>query len=196
MKKQKQHTTAIIITAVVLCLGLLVYSIISMTSTEINPSDDEIALSEANEADTRSKASEAENATDSLADSIPNSTKVVINNYADYVKNLSREEQLFIQQVLYDAIVKNNTGVITIPTDVIIRSGSYAQTYDESTSIYRTSFLVDIASLKQSFRIENIHSPLPREESGVSHSYSSLALCPSQSELIYGSFDCRDISEE
>lgn len=187
MSKRRDKITTIIV-VVTLCLGLILFSLWSMFVKQ-GPIEDAISHEDR---DTQAASDPVDNPTTS----IKNSDKITITNYADYVQNLSREEKLLIQQAIYYVVMDNNKGIQSMPSDVTIRNGSYKQAYDSATTIYKTSFLVDIASLKQSYRIEDIYSPLPREESGVSYSYSTLALCPDRSELIYGSFDCTDMSDE
>jgi cytoskeletal protein RodZ len=70
----------------------------------------------------------------------------------------------------------------------VIREGSYKETTDGSIS--NTTFLVDIARMKVSYKI-SIGSDSSTGEK------SMYTLCPEAGELIYPPFDCKDdLSEE
>ena len=123
-------------------------------------------------------------------DSIP------ITNYAAYVKNLAPTEQGIIQSTLYSTTALNvsDAGRLKNIVDAVIRKGSYKQTYENN--IYTTTFIVDMKSVKQSYEIRDLYSNLSVEQSGL-YDYTTLALCPSKTELIFGDFKCQDrVSQE
>ncbi|MCL2280828.1 hypothetical protein FWC31_03000 [Candidatus Saccharibacteria bacterium] len=116
---------------------------------------------------------------------------IAINNYSNYVKNLSNTRQADIESNLYWT-VKGNLSWIPSATSAMIREGSYEQTtYDQAKQIYFTTFIVDISNLQQSYRINDYYSPLPPEITGLVD-YTTLVLCPEQDELIYDYFKCTD----
>jgi hypothetical protein len=70
----------------------------------------------------------------------------------------------------------------------VIREGSYKKTGDELAS--NITFLVDIASLKRSYKID-LGSNLSTGENSL------YTLCPAEGELIYPAFNCKDdLNEE
>lgn len=117
-----------------------------------------------------------------------------IKGFDQTVKNLSDLEiKVIYNQFNYTLGLNGATKSVT---DAEIRSGSYSQTIsDSSKMIYYTTFIVDIPSLKQSYVVQDYYSPLPIDQSGL-YDYNSLVLCPDESQLIYGSFDCMDRVKE
>ncbi|MGV9002148.1 MAG: hypothetical protein ACOH18_04335 [Candidatus Saccharimonadaceae bacterium] len=114
-----------------------------------------------------------------------------INNYSNYVKNLSSSERKAIETTLYNTVLMNGSDAKKISTikDAEIRSSSYQQSSKDN--IYSTNFIVDIQSIKQSYKIEDRYSSQKREDSGL-YDYTTLVLCLDKSDLIYGDFNCQD----
>ncbi|MCL1929539.1 hypothetical protein FWF93_00055 [Candidatus Saccharibacteria bacterium] len=113
---------------------------------------------------------------------------VPITNYDQHVQNLPESERAALQNVLYDTIAMNYSkkSPVTI-RDVVIRDDSYQQTLEGD--YYTTSFMLDIPSIQQSYRVS--HSWSPTEELNQT-SYRYLILCPKSEELIYPNFKCTD----
>jgi len=120
-------------------------------------------------------------------------TTLVISNWSEYVENLPDDERDQAETTLYDTVIKNlPTGRSLLSTDSPeIRADSYDQTYDPVTQIYYTNFLIDIPSLKQTYRFLSQYSDLPREESGL-FDYTIQVSCPNKSDLIWDEFKCID----
>lgn len=120
-------------------------------------------------------------------------TTYYVNNIANYnstVTNLPQAEADAIYFQLNYTLGLN--GVNRTVTDAVIREGSYNQQItDVKHMIYETTFIIDIPSLKQSYSVIDKYSPLPMEESGLTD-YTTLVLCPSTDDLIYGEFQCTD----
>ena len=119
-------------------------------------------------------------------------TGISIRNYDQYVKNLPPAERSTMESLLYTTITSNtdqqNVG------DALIRDNSYSQVEEKGN--YKTLFIVDIASLQQSYKVQNIY-PIDGRVDGVAYDYDTLVLCPSKEKLIYEDFNCQDrISEE
>ena len=113
-----------------------------------------------------------------------------ISNYDSTVTNLPQTEADAIYFQLNYTLGLN--GVNRAVTDAVIRDGSYRQQItDTEHMIYETTFIIDIPSLKQSYSVIDKYSPLPMEESGLTD-YTTLVLCPSTDDLIYGEFQCTD----
>lgn len=113
-----------------------------------------------------------------------------IGNYGSIVKNLPDSENKQIINMLNETLARNH--VTNKISDAVIREGSYSQTvYDVSKSIYLTKFIIDIPSAKQSYVINDYYSPLPADQTGL-YDYNVQVLCPDQSQLIYGNFNCTD----
>lgn len=120
-----------------------------------------------------------------------NDGKISITNFNQYVKNIPSSERTELEKMLYNTVSLNGIEEEKIKSvdDATIRQGTYTQ--DLESDIYETSFIVDIASLKQSYRIKNLYSNLDPEQSGL-FDYTRLVLCVEKSELVYGEFKCTD----
>ncbi|HRQ86521.1 MAG TPA: hypothetical protein PLY16_00245, partial [Candidatus Saccharibacteria bacterium] len=76
----------------------------------------------------------------------------------------------------------------------LIRDNSYSQHIEEGN--YKTTFIVDVESVQQSYKIQNLY-PVDGRIDGVAYDYDVLVLCPSKEELIYEDSNCQDrLSEE
>jgi hypothetical protein len=117
---------------------------------------------------------------------------ITITNYDAYVKNIPSSERNMIESTLYSTATLNNSDAEKLKSikDAVIRKGTYTQTY--KASIYSTSFIVDIKSIKQSYKIQDQYSHLSVEQSGL-RDYTTLALCLDKDKLLYGDFKCQDI---
>lgn len=120
-----------------------------------------------------------------------NTDSIRINNYDKYVSNIADSERTALEKLLFETVTYNETDTEKIKAidDAVIREGSYSQTQDDG--VYRTSFTVDIESIKQTYQLRNLYSRLSIEESGL-YDYTSLVICPEKSQLKFGEFTCRD----
>jgi hypothetical protein len=100
---------------------------------------------------------------------------------------------VLIEGNLFDTIKSNVTENAELNvTDAKLRESSYDQNLqDADKQIYFTTFIVDIPSLKQSYRVNDYYSPFSADVSGL-YDYTTLILCLERSELIYGEFNCVD----
>jgi hypothetical protein len=119
-----------------------------------------------------------------------------INNPGKLVENLPDSRIKLIEGVLSDTVKMNvSSGTDINVSDAVIRDGTYRQTLSNpSKQVYLTAFIVDIPSLKQSYRVEDYYSPLPAEVSGL-YDYANPISCLDEKELIYGDFNCTEITE-
>lgn len=109
-----------------------------------------------------------------------------IANFKDHVTNLPSTERDNIEQALYDVVKLNNGGINEASiNDATIREGSYEQSFDND--IYSTVFIIDLPTLRQSYQITNFYS-----SSVQLTSYTMLATCLDENQLIYGDFECVD----
>lgn len=115
-----------------------------------------------------------------------------IQNYTQKVKNLPGEMRDSMESSLYNTVVKNVDSEDTASRvgDAIIRDGSESQDYTQQTTVYDGSFIVDMKSIKQSYRIQYIYSDSNTRETGGSPVVVS---CLPEDQLIYGPFNCVDL---
>jgi len=115
---------------------------------------------------------------------------VKINDINNVVENLPKIEINQIRAELANVIKENAEGNIRISriNDINIRGNSYRQNVEDG--VQTTSFIVDIESLRQSFRIVNLYS-LDGENSG---DYRNLANCIFGNYVIFSEFEfvCQD----
>lgn len=111
----------------------------------------------------------------------------IINNYQDIVKNIPHSRSISASQMLLYTLLDN--GIETVPTDIVIRNGSFQQNLRDNTMTYETTYIVDIPSIKQSYRIEDWWSPIEKYNAG---GYTTVVTCLKQDEMIYPSFNCID----
>lgn len=123
----------------------------------------------------------------------PTPTTIKIDKLSELADNLPDARIKLIEENLFETITLNVSGEAkNNVSDAVVRESSFKQTLEDSNKqITFTTFLVDIPSLKQSYRVNDYHSPLPAEMSGL-RDYATLVLCPERSELIYDAFTCTD----
>lgn len=113
---------------------------------------------------------------------------IKIDNYDQIVKNLDDSVRDDIFNTIKEQLKVNG---ININTKITIRENSYKQNFDPSMARYYTEFLIDLPKDKKTFRIKNTHSPIEEFEPP---SYNTVAYCPKDEDLIYDSFECKDMS--
>jgi hypothetical protein len=95
-------------------------------------------------------------------------------------------------------LAKTNSGnydlVATDITDATIRQGSYVQNYDNTTDTTSVDFIVDIPSLKQSYRAHYEWTNIVTQEGGLVDPERGMKMlqCLPTSQLIYSDFKCKD----
>lgn len=120
---------------------------------------------------------------------------IKIQNYSSKVKNLSGETREAMESTLYNT-VERNVDSSTNPSkinDAYIRNESNKQEFNAQSTVYSGTFIVDMASIKQSYRVTYKYSQRNTADTGGTP-ISITCLAPS--ELIYGDFDCSDIISE
>lgn len=117
---------------------------------------------------------------------------IKIQNYDAKVKNVSSDVKDAIQSSLYNT-VKMNTATDFNPAtikDAFIRDGSDTQAYDSTTQVYSGLFLVDMASIKQTYQVQYSYSVSNTIDTGGS---PIIITCPTPDQLKYGVFTCKDL---
>lgn len=119
---------------------------------------------------------------------------VTIKGLDSSVKNLSEESREEILAMLHNTIqlnVEEGYPVSTIK-DITIREGSVVQEEIVAGRQYSGDFIVDIESIKQSYRIQFSYSL--NEGTSFTGGYPVVVNCLPEEELIYGPFNCIDIT--
>lgn len=121
-------------------------------------------------------------------DSIKNTTKSIITNYDKVVANLPETRKISATRELLYTLLAN--GVSKKPKDAKIRASSYQQKLvDKNKIIVQTSYLIDIPSLNQTYRLTDTYSPVD-ENNPTNH--ATMITCPKKSQMISQSFQCVD----
>ncbi len=119
----------------------------------------------------------------------PYDNGVAIQNFDKLVKNLPKERKDAVFAALYEVVKLNNSGEVPDITDAIIREGSEVQT-PAGPRQYSGSFIVDIASLRQSYLVQYAYSPDANDH--FMTGYPLVVSCLPADKLIYGEFDCKN----
>ena len=124
---------------------------------------------------------------------------IKIQNYNDEVKNLSPEMRESMESYLY-TVVKMNVVSGFEPgeiKDAVVRAGSTEQSYNARTSVYSGSFIIDIESVKQSYRAsyEYLRDKSMRDIANISGNPVAIT-CLAKDKLKFGVFSCKDIVGE
>ena len=112
-----------------------------------------------------------------------------IQNYDQMVKNLPSETHQSIEASLYNIVKQNSNTKVSSVKDTYIRKDSAKQDEVSKGKQYSGSFIVDIESLKQSYRVAYAYSSTPND--GFMDGYPINIICLNPNELIYGEFDCK-----
>ena len=118
---------------------------------------------------------------------------ITIKGYDQKVKNLSKEYKDNISAALYDAVKFNSEGEVKASDikDATIRDGSDKQGEIERASKYTGSFIVDIPSITQSYKIQYSYSSDPNDP--ILSGYPILVDCVPTEDVIYKDFKCKSI---
>lgn len=115
---------------------------------------------------------------------------ITIKNYPDKVKGIANEVRDATQTYLYNVVVMNidtsTTNASTIK-DALIRDGSNSQKNEKG--VYTGDYIVDIASIKQSYQVTYLYS---KDDSKMGGNPIVVSCLP-KDKLIYGEFNCKDI---
>jgi len=114
---------------------------------------------------------------------------IVIGNFDKYINNLPNTERTTLEIILRQVVDLNSSESGIAINDAFIRDGSTSQERGEDRQIYKTTFIVDIPSIKQSYKITNYFTD---NIEYFSADYRQLVTCLGVRDLIYGDFNCKD----
>lgn len=117
---------------------------------------------------------------------------IKIQNYTDKVKNVSKDIEDAAESSLYNTVKKNSANDFEPATvkDAVIRDNSDSQSFDAETNVYSGNFIVDMASIKQSYQVQYSYSVSNTIDTGGSPVIIS---CLNTGDLKYGTFGCKDL---
>lgn len=116
----------------------------------------------------------------------------ITKNNSSFLKNVPILPQYELDRLNKEVrrIVKlNNTSRNLSKCDIVIRDNSLKQTYNNKEFTYTTDFIVDLPSVKQSYRVHDEYYMIPHR---YNNDYALLVTCPHPEDLIYPPFKCTD----
>lgn len=118
-------------------------------------------------------------------------TKTPIRGYSRLVKNLPDSYRNSIEAAVHSMIeYNNNRDVSDAVGDAVIRDSSATQQEIVKGSSYSGNFIIDIASIRQSYRVQYEYSDDP--QANPQSGYPVLVSCLPKEDLIYGDFSCKE----
>ncbi len=118
----------------------------------------------------------------------PYGESVKIQNYSQIVKNLSPDIRESIEASLYNTVKKNMATVPSIK-DALIRKDTATQKEVKKNTQFTGSFIVDIASIRQSYQVGYSYSTNP--DDGFMTGYPITITCVNPNDAIYSEFTCQ-----
>ena len=117
-----------------------------------------------------------------------------IANLDSYTSGRPKDRQTlyYIQYALFNAISDNTerewgNGEIK---DIMVREGTFNQSFVESSGIHSVSFIVDSESIEQSYRVRYQWAD---KKTQVLADDANAVVCVNDDEMIYGDFGCKDM---
>ena len=120
---------------------------------------------------------------------------VKVQNYDKKIKNVPSEVKDVVESYLYN-LVKKNSAEDFDPTkipDAYIRESSDSQNYNREQNVYTGTFIIDIESVKQSYKAQYSYSDTNLIDTGGDPIVLS---CLPADQLKYGEFNCKDLVSE
>lgn len=126
----------------------------------------------------------------------PFGEEIRIDNFSSYFSDTPTEQQEMIFHGLYNAVARNTADPAAIPkSGALIRADTVTSESNPETQVNYGTFIVDLAALEQSYRVQFEWSP----EAGNPNlsGYAVLVTCPAAEFVIYPDFVCTDeLTEE
>lgn len=119
-----------------------------------------------------------------------NNDQIVIRNYDKYIKTLPQERRSLINTQLYNVIKSSSPDKEIKIDDAVIREESYTETFNELEKTYSSTLIIDIPSIKQSYRAIfnwSIDGSVVLKGDGLKFG------CLPKDQLIYGDFNCSKV---
>lgn len=121
----------------------------------------------------------------------PYGASIKIDNFHKYYREVPVDTYDSVTSSLHKIISSNLHDGQTTPSDgAEIRPDTISNTQNEDALTTTSKFVVDIASIQQSYQIQMVWS---NDEDANIGGYSVLINCPTEAQLIYSKFNCKDI---
>jgi len=116
--------------------------------------------------------------------------RIIIENFSSKIKNISSDSRYKLESILYET-VKYNGNNPDKTSGVVIREGSEKQSFENENKLYTGTFIIDIQSIKQSYRVNYRETQLA--DKTIEGGYALTIVCLDSKDLIFGDFKCKDI---
>ena len=124
----------------------------------------------------------------------PYGNETRIDNISEEYKNLPQDQKDQIFSQLYDMLENNLAEGEEVPdSGAVVRDGTAEYDYDQITKIYHGEFVVDIPSVRQSYEVQFVWSPVENNED--LGGYSVVISCVPKTLRIYGETSCNNMIE-
>jgi hypothetical protein len=122
----------------------------------------------------------------------PYGKEIRIDNLSSTYTNMPQNQKNRIYNGLYDVVKMNVPEGYEIPdSGAVVRNGTSKQEFNEETNIYTGEFIVDIASIKQSYRVWFEWSPY--DKNPYLGGYTVVVTCLPQDLQKYNSWVCKSL---
>jgi len=103
----------------------------------------------------------------------------------------------YIKHSLYLIVNRNSESPVATNSvkDILVRQGSFSQTYNAEKDVHNVTMLVDSESLKQSYRLSYQWNNEPENRDNLDQ-YGTMATCPTKEESKYSNFTCISLLSE
>ena len=116
-----------------------------------------------------------------------------IDNLYDYAKNLPQSDATTIYSMLYRIIEFNSAENAEIPTSgALIRTDTFTEKTNKETNEISNSFIVDIASIRQSYFVKYSYTTNASQRNDYANS-PFLITCVPTDKIIYEDFNCKEL---
>lgn len=112
------------------------------------------------------------------------SSNITITNWDEYASNVPNGYKQSAEQTISNILIKYNKAPADLQADAIIRSDTYYNNEDEGN--YNVGFIIDIASLEQSYKVGFDYTASTSKNSEFQVDVS----CPSYTQVIYKNTKC------
>ena len=122
----------------------------------------------------------------------PYGESIKIDNFSYYFGGVSQDRRDQIEHNLYELVIWNGASADGVPkSGAMVRDGTATYNYEKDNDLYRGEFVVDIATLKESYKVSFIN---PSDRSPAKDvSYQVNITCVPGSLQIYDFYNCRDM---
>lgn len=115
--------------------------------------------------------------------------EVKVTGLTSEIRNITDNGKESIEYSIYQAISENSPTIVVDKNGVDIREGSLIEAYYEDADVHYVSFIADVPTVNQSYRVAHIWSTSGNNKY-VSPNVNVAVTCLPKEQLIFGDFEC------